>query len=67
MKLLLDTHTLIEDIANERLFSIASIWEMAIKASTGRLSFSSQFDAFVTEQMQRNRIDLLPISVLHAT
>lgn len=45
--------------------SIASIWEMAIKASTGKLSFTSPFDAFVTEQMRRNRIDLLAISIAH--
>lgn len=38
---------------------------MAIKMSTGRLSFASPFDAFVTGQTQQNRIDLLPISVAH--
>lgn len=63
----LSTHarTLIEDISNERLLSIASIWEMAIKASTGKLSFTSPFDRFITEQMRQNRINLLAISVAH--
>lgn len=64
-KLSAQARILIEDVANERMFSIASIWEMAIKASTGRLVFSSPFNAFVTEQMQRNRVELLPISISH--
>ena len=32
---------LIEDKQNETMFSIASIWEVAIKAAQGRVSFTS--------------------------
>ena len=64
-KLSLQARTLIEDITNERLLSIASIWEMAIKASTNRLRFASPFDTFIAEQMRQNRIDLLPITIVH--
>lgn len=56
----------IEDVTNERLLSIASIWEMAIKVSLGRLSFDAPFTLFITEQMRLNRIDLLSIGVAHA-
>jgi PIN domain nuclease of toxin-antitoxin system len=66
-KLSAHARTLIEDMTNERLFSIASIWEMAIKVSTGRLSFTSPFDTFVAEQTERNRIDLLPITIAHTS
>lgn len=65
LKLSQHARALIEDVFNERLLSIASIWEMAIKASTGRLSFTSPFDIFVSEQMRQNSINFLPISVAH--
>jgi PIN domain nuclease of toxin-antitoxin system len=64
-KLSVQARTLIEDVNNERQLSIASIWEMAIKASTGRLRFTSPFDTFITEQMRQNSIDLLAITVEH--
>ncbi len=34
------TRDLLEDVANEVLFSAASIWEIAIKARLGRADFS---------------------------
>jgi PIN domain nuclease of toxin-antitoxin system len=38
------TRTLLEDPANEVLFSAASIWEIAIKARLGRADFSVRPD-----------------------
>lgn len=35
---------LIEDESNEKFFSVASLWEIAIKVSIGRLSLSAPFD-----------------------
>lgn len=35
----------IEDLANTRLFSIASAWEIAIKVSLGKLSLHTPFNS----------------------
>ncbi len=37
---------LIEDELNEKLLSIASVWEMAIKQSIGKLNFTVPFKDF---------------------
>lgn len=64
MRQLLDTHSFIwfvmgnprisskvraqiED--NENLLSTASVWEMAIKHSSGKLSFGQPFDVFLEQ------------------
>jgi PIN domain nuclease of toxin-antitoxin system len=49
------------------LLSIASLWELAIKLSLGRLSLVQPFDQFVRDQLAVNVIDLLDISVSHLT
>lgn len=56
---------LIEDPANERLVSMASVWEMAIKASMDRLHFSQPFATVIPEQFQRNDMHVLDITVAH--
>lgn len=48
------------------LLSVASVWEMAIKAGLGRLSLSLPLEQFVPEQMAANRIALLPVAIDHA-
>ena len=50
---------------NEILISIASIWEMAIKQSTGKLSFGLPFRVFIEQQVSVNRIDILNINLEH--
>ncbi len=56
---------LIEDENNEKLVSIASIWEMAIKHSIGRLNFSLPFMEFVRQQLSVSNIGLLEINLNH--
>ncbi len=56
---------LIEDENNEKLVSIASIWEMAIKHSIGRLNFSLPFMEFVRQQLDVTNIGLLEINLNH--
>ena len=56
---------LIEDENNEKLVSIASIWEMAIKDSIGRLNFSLPFIEFVGQQLTVSNIRLLEINLQH--
>lgn len=55
----------INDSRNEILFSTASIWEMAIKQSTGKLNLSNPYASFIKDQMRLNDIDLLPITIEH--
>ena len=56
---------LIEDPANERLLSVASLWEIAIKNSLGKLTLASSFDELIPEQLRMNGIGLLNIRVDH--
>ncbi|MFL6282422.1 MAG: type II toxin-antitoxin system VapC family toxin [Pyrinomonadaceae bacterium] len=57
---------LIEDQASERFLSAASLWEMAIKLSTGKLTLSAPFDLLIPRQLGLNSIELLSIEVAHA-
>ncbi|MEH1864049.1 MAG: type II toxin-antitoxin system VapC family toxin [Nostoc sp.] len=52
---------------NDNLLSIASVWEMAIKHSIGKLNFGLTFDEFIEQQIIRNGIELLPITIDHIT
>ena len=80
MRQLLDTHSfiwfvmgnprisprlrsLIED--NQNLLTIASVWEMAIKHSSGKLSFGLPFRIFIEQQLSLNSIELLSINLDH--
>jgi PIN domain nuclease of toxin-antitoxin system len=81
MRLLLDTHTFlwfIED--NPRLssdarkilesevnllISVASLWEIAIKNSIGKLSLAQPFGTFINSQLETKAIELLPIAITH--
>lgn len=54
-----------EDAAVQPLLSMASLWEMAIKASLGKLRLRQSFETLVPEQLQRNGIELLPLEMRH--
>ncbi|MDT5062965.1 MAG: hypothetical protein QOH63_3424 [Acidobacteriota bacterium] len=81
MKLLLDTHTflwfiddnprlsarakaLLESDAN-LLLSVASLWEISIKISIGKLILAQPLDVFLRQQLANNDIEMLPISLAH--
>lgn len=77
MSLLFDTHVFlwwidgkpipapvsaaIRNPLNAVWLSAASVWEIAIKASIGKLRLPGQAVDFVEEQRQRNRLSWLPI------
>ena len=80
MRYLLDTHTLlwfladdkklsqyarrlIENSNNDRLLSIASLWEIAIKVRMGKLDLIEPFDRLFPKQLHLNRIEMLNITV----
>ncbi|HMM79495.1 MAG TPA: type II toxin-antitoxin system VapC family toxin [Pyrinomonadaceae bacterium] len=47
------------------LISTASLWEIAIKSSLGKLTLPSSFSEFIPSQLDENEIDILPITLLH--
>jgi PIN domain nuclease of toxin-antitoxin system len=81
MRLLLDTHTFLWFINDNPklsataldllesdhtvLLSTASLWEIAIKYSLGKLNLPSPYEDFITQQILRNDIDLLSIQIPH--
>ena len=81
MKLLLDTHTFLwfindspqlsadaKDLLESDVdlaLSVASLWEIAIKASLGKLVLPDTYDTFIPQQLTLNEIEILPISVAH--
>lgn len=83
MKLLLDTHTFLWFINDspqlsidaknliesdvDLLLSIASLWEIAIKVSIGKLTIPNTYDQFIPQQVQLNDMEILSISMAHLT
>ena len=83
MKLLLDTHTFlwfVDDAQNlsetalallesdhDILLSMASLWEIAIKYSVGKLNLPSPYEDFVAQQILHNDIDVLSVQISHLT
>ncbi|MBF0547148.1 MAG: type II toxin-antitoxin system VapC family toxin [Candidatus Riflebacteria bacterium] len=64
-KLSFQAKQLIENQENEKLISIASLWEIGIKISLGRLSLLQPFEELFTKQMELNGFLLLPIRTAH--
>jgi len=64
-KLSAPARDLIEDSANQPLLSAASLWEMAIKLSLGRLHLGLPFEELIPQQMRLNGIQFLGIEVAH--
>lgn len=54
------------DTGNECFLSMASCWEMAIKASLGKLRLARPVERFVSEQLAANGFNLLNIELRHA-
>lgn len=57
--------SLIENSENERFLSIASLWEIAIKISIGKLRLNTSFRSLYERQVKGNGIDLLRINPSH--
>jgi PIN domain nuclease of toxin-antitoxin system len=59
--------TAVEDPANRKLVSVASCWEIAIKAGSGKLTLGEPAGVLLGREIPANSFDLLAISVAHAT
>lgn len=56
----------IADERNEPIFSAVSGWEIAMKAGVGNLELPDPPERFVSEQVLRNDLEVLPIHLRHA-
>lgn len=66
--LLSDTaRSVIEENSNRKLVSIASCWEIAIKAGLGKLRLGEDSCTYISAAISKANIELLPISLAHAT
>jgi PIN domain nuclease of toxin-antitoxin system len=50
---------------NQIYFSLVSAWEISIKKSTGKLVLSAPVYEFISEQIESNRLIVLPIELDH--
>jgi PIN domain nuclease of toxin-antitoxin system len=55
----------IEDPDNISYLSSASLWEMAIKVSLGKLSLAQPFETLIPQQLALNGIEILDITIAH--
>lgn len=58
-------HTLMEDVNHQKLISIASVWEMAIKQSKGKLTITLPLEEYITQKIQLEDFEILPIQLKH--
>ena len=55
----------VEDLDNAVYLSVASLWEIAIKVSIGKLSLSRPYEELIPEQLEHNEIEVLTINLEH--
>ena len=56
---------IIFDLDNELWLSLASIWEMQIKISLGKLALPRSLPDIIATQIEENQIKILPIELSH--
>jgi PIN domain nuclease of toxin-antitoxin system len=57
---------IIADSNNDALISPASYWEIAIKISIGKYVLTKPFTEFMEQELAKNKLAILPISIKHA-
>ena len=50
---------------NDIFFSLASIWEIAIKSSIGKITLEKSLEHFIEEHITGNNIQILKIKIPH--
>jgi PIN domain nuclease of toxin-antitoxin system len=58
---------LLEDPGHRKLVSVATCWEIAIKAGLGKLALGEPCGTYIPNALARTLFELLPISLAHAT
>lgn len=64
-KLSVAARALIEDSESRPFLSIASLWEIAIKISLGKLQLTQPYEEFVPQQLAMNGIGILNVTIEH--
>ena len=64
-KLSVQARSLIGASENEIFLSTASLWEIAIKSSLGKLNLAKPFEVLIPQQLNLNQIELLNITIAH--
>ena len=59
--------TTLESAENWKILSVASLWEIAIKVSIGKLAIRGSFDEVILPELDRPDIRVLPIQVPHVS
>lgn len=57
----------ITNFNNELILSTASLWEIAIKVSIGKLELLQPYDKLIPQQLEENDIVVMPITLTHLT
>jgi PIN domain nuclease of toxin-antitoxin system len=57
------TRAVIANMDHEIYLSIASLWEIAIKVSLGKLTLHKPFAELIPEQLRINELQILPINL----
>ncbi len=60
-----NARALIEDPSNEKFFSVASLWEIAIKVSIGKLILTVPFEEIFPRLLPDHGINLLSLAPAH--
>ena len=58
---------IMEDSENDLLLSVASLWEIAIKSSLGKLALGRPFGELLPHELAANGIEVLRIRLNHLT
>jgi PIN domain nuclease of toxin-antitoxin system len=56
---------LMEDTTQEKLISLASVWEMGIKQRKGKLTITLPLEDYINEKIKLPDFQLLPIQLNH--
>lgn len=62
-----DARSFLDNTRNERIVSVASLWEMAIKHSIGKLTLQAPFEILIPEILRVNDFVLLNVTVEYVT
>ena len=66
-KLSTNARQLIEDTSSVSFLSIASVWEMAIKVSLGKLTLRQPLAEYISYYLAINGFTLLPVTIAHTS
>lgn len=56
---------LCQDMNNQLVLSVASVWEMEIKIQLGKLHFAKPLSDMIADQQYTNSIEILPVNLAH--